>query len=299
MDEEILQNYLKAGKIASAVREESRKFIKPGMTLLDIAEKIEKLITDNNALPAFPVNLSLNQKAAHYTPPKNDRTVFTKDDVLKVDIGVSVDGFIGDTAYTITTNTEYNKLVKASEEALKAALELSKPNMQLSKLSEAIENTIKSFGFNPIANLTGHGLDFYDLHADPQVPNIKINADYKLSENQVIAIEPFATTGIGMVKDTTELFIFSSIPEKIKPIRNADARKILDFVSQFNGLPFAQRWLEKSLNMSEFKIKIAMREMLNNDIINPYPVLSEVGGGIVSQAEHTVIIRDEPIITTK
>jgi methionyl aminopeptidase len=298
MEEEVLQNYIKAGKIAAEVREESREMIKPGVPLLELAEKIEALIKSKGALPAFPVNLSLNQKAAHYTPSRNDKTIFTEKDILKVDIGVHIDGFIGDTAYSFSLNPDHAELIKASQSALETAIKLCIPDTLLSDISTTIEDTIKAAGFKPVSNLTGHGLDQFDLHAEPQVPNIKFSSDYKIKENQILAIEPFATNGAGRIKDTSETLIFSFIPFNIKPTRNIDARKLLEFASRFEGLPFAERWLEKELGFSQFKLKLALRDLTNSETINPYPVLSEIENGLVSQAEHTIIVRDKPIITT-
>jgi methionyl aminopeptidase len=302
MKEEILEKYIKAGKIAAEVREESKKLVKPGAKLIDIAEKLEKMIKNKGGLPAFPLNISLNDNAAHFTPVHNDETIIKDADVVKIDIGVHVDGYIGDTAYTIIFDEKHSELVKASEEALKNAIALCKPNERLSNISAAIEDTIKSFNFRPIENLTGHGLDEYDLHAEPQIPNVKFTGDYRLKENQVIALEPFATNGAGMIKESSQTMIFMLVNRQ--QTRNFDARKIMDFAEQFNGLPFAERWLmskdakEFGLPDSLFKVKIALKELRERQIIYEYPVLKEAKSGLISQAEHTVIVKDEPIVTT-
>jgi len=302
MDEEILQNYLKAGKIAAEAREESRKFVKPGAKIIDIADKIEEFIKNKGGAMAFPVNISINDVAAHYTPMSNDEMTLKQDDVVKIDIGVHVDGYIGDTAYTIIFDDKHANLVKASEEALKNAIALCRPNEKLSSIASTIEETIKSFGFKPISNLTGHGLEQYNLHAEPQIPNIEFTGDYRLKEDQIIAIEPFATNGFGEVKESGQILIFMLVNKK--QTRNFDARKIVEFAEQFNGLPFAERWLlskdakEFGLPNSLFKIRIAMRELREREVIYDYPVLKEVKNGLISQAEHTVIVKDEPIVTT-
>ena len=238
----------------------------------------------------------MNNTAAHYTPTKNDKTVLHKEDVLKIDICVHVDGYIADTAYTISFDEKNKSLIEASKNALNAVIDLCKPGIKLSKISETIEDTIKPFGFKPIANLTGHGLDRFNLHAYPQIPNIMFKSDYVLKEDQILAIEPFATDGEGVVKDSEEVFIF--IFSKFKPVRNQDARKIIDFLQRYNGLPFAERWMENELGLSDFRLKIAIRELIKNGIINTYSVLVESKGSKVSQHEHTIIVRDDPIITT-
>lgn len=303
MDKEILDKYIKAGKIASEVREESKKMAKPGVNIFELGEKIENMIKDMGAVMAFPINISLNDIAAHYTPKHNDETKIKKEDVVKIDIGVSVDGYIGDTACSIIFDEKHRNLVKASELALNNAIELCKPGAMLSDISKAIEHAIKSLGFKPISNLTGHGLEKNNLHAEPQIPNVEFTSDYRLKENQVIAIEPFATNGDGRVKESNDILIFMLVDRK--PTRNFDARKIMDFAEHFNGLPFAERWLlsedaqKFGLPDSRFKIRLALRELRERSAIYDYPVLKETGGGLISQAEHTVIVKDEPIVTTK
>ncbi|MFH0949516.1 MAG: type II methionyl aminopeptidase [Candidatus Aenigmatarchaeota archaeon] len=296
MDKEILEKYLLAGKIASEVREESRKFISVGSPLFDIAEKIEALIIEKGGSMAFPVNLSLNEFAAHCTPKPMDETKIKESDVLKVDIGTHIDGYVGDTAYTISFDEKYDALVKASEAALDNALKLCTPGTLLSDVSATIEDTINSFEFKPVSNLTGHGLEQYSIHAEPSVPNVKFESDFVLEKNMIIAIEPFATVGTGLIKEYGEPAIFSLVG--LKPVRNNDARKIISFAEKINGLPFTERWLMKDVG-SLFKIRIAMREMKERNILYEYPPLMEVARGIVSQAEHTVIVGKEPIVTTK
>ncbi|MBI5332936.1 MAG: type II methionyl aminopeptidase [Candidatus Aenigmarchaeota archaeon] len=297
MDAEILESYIKAGKAVSAVMNKSQEFIKEDMLLVDIAEKIENMIQEHGAMPGCPVNLSLNNKAAHFTPAKNDSTVFKKGDMLKIDITAHIDGYIADGSYTLCSDANQKKLLDASKKALDAVIEMCMPGAKLSKISAMIEEVIKGEGYKPIENLTGHGLDRFDLHAIPQVPNVSFNGDYLLEEDQVIAIEPFATNGDGRIRDTEEVMIFSF--SELNPVRNMDARKIIDFVQQYNGMPFAQRWIETGLNMNEFKTKIALRELVKNGVINTYPVLVEKKGSMVSQHEHSVIVRDDPVVLTK
>lgn len=294
MDGKIKDKYLKAGKIAAEVREASRALVVPDASILEIAEKIEKMIRDKGAEPAFPVNISINDIAAHYTPMKKDETKINSADVVKIDIGVHVDGYVGDTAYSVAFDDKHKKLVEASETALNEAIKLCVPGTKLSDISAKIEETIKAFGFNPISNLTGHGLDQYDLHAEPQIPNIKFASEYTLSDEQVIAIEPFATDGSGMVKESEPVVIFRLIGSG--GVRNQDARSIIRFAEKFNGLPFAERWIPID---SLVKIRIAMRELRERGIVYDYPVLREAKNGFISQAEHTVIVKDEPVVTTK
>ena len=294
MKSDVEEKYIQAGKIASEVREASKVIVKTGATLLDIAEKLEAMIRDKGGEPAFPLNLSLNELAAHYTPYKGDETRISDGDVLKVDIGVHVDGYIADTAHTISFSSKHDKLAEASKAALDNAIALIKPGVLLSDISTKIEETIKGFGFNPVRNLTGHGLERFHLHAEPSVPNVSFKSDYRLEEGQVIAIEPFATTGEGRVRETGPILIFMMLEDK--PVRNQDARTIMRFAQQTHGLPFAERWIPID---SLFRTRIAMRELREKGALYDYAPLKEVSNGIVSQHEHTVIVKDAPIVTTK
>ena len=291
---EELEKSKQAGRITAEVLEAARGLVKPGAKLLDIAERIEAMMREKGAEPAFPANLSLNSTAAHYTPPKNDATIVQENDIIKIDIGAHIDGYAGDTAITICFNKDYGEMAEASQRALEEAIKECKPEARLGDLSDAIENTITSYGYKPVSNLTGHGIERYHLHADPQVPNVKTATNYRLQENQVIAIEPFATDGAGRIKESEQVFIYMLL--KPVAVRNPDARKILDFAQQFNGLPFAERWLPVD---SQIKLRIAMKELRERNAIYNYAVLKEIEGGMVSQFEHTVIIQDPPIVTTR
>jgi methionyl aminopeptidase len=290
--EEELEKFARAGKITAEARDYGAKLVKPGARLLDIAEKIEEFIRRRGALPAFPANLSINSIAAHYTPGRNDTAQVSEGDVVKVDIGAHVDGYPGDSAVTVCLNKDYEKMCQAAREALEEAIKECRPEARLSDLSDAIENTIKGYGYKPVSNLTGHGVGRYHLHAEPSVPNVRTSSQARLQENQVIAIEPFATDGAGCIKDADQVLIYMML--KDVATRNPDARKIAGFASQFQGLPFAERWIP----VEGIKLRLAIRELREKSAIHDYNVLKEVGGGMVSQAEHTVIVQDPPVVTT-
>mgnify|MGYP000142963784 CR=1 FL=1 len=294
MEKEILEKYKEAGKIAARVREESKRIIKVGANILEIAEWIEKRIKELGGDIAFPPNISINNIAAHFTPNKNENIFVNENDVIKIDIGVHVDGYIGDTAYTICFK-DYFDLLKASEEALQEAIKIVSPGTKIKEIGEIIENTITKYGFKPVKNLTGHGLDRFNIHAEPQILNVKNSDEKELKDGDVIAIEPFATNGEGFVIDSNDIRIFSvtkSIEEA--KIRNSDAKYIFNFGFKRNGLPFAKRWL----SLPEIKFRIAAKELLSKEILYPYPILFEKKDCKISQFEHTIIVLDKPIVTT-
>ncbi len=296
MEKEEFENYIKAGKILKQVQEKARKIIAPEKKLLEIAEALEKEIYSLEAKPAFPANLSLNNSAAHYTPSIGDETVLKKTDVMKVDLGVQIDGYIADGAFTVNFSNDFAKMIEASEKALENALAVVKIGVPIGKIGEEIEKTIKSYGFNPINNLSGHGLEQYTTHAAPTIPNIRQNDERVVEDEIAFAIEPFATNGTGYVRESNQVEIFSI--DKIQPTRNMHARKIIEFAEkEFSTLPFAERWLEK-ISLTEFQRKTALRELMQKKSIHIYPVLNESAGKIVTQAENTIVIHEGKVNIT-
>ncbi len=293
MEQEILDKYILAGRIAGQAREYGKGLVKKDVLLLDVAEKIEARIRELGGEPAFPVNISLDSCAAHDTPETNDERVFSTE-VVKLDCGVHVDGCVGgDTAVTIDLSGEHTDLVKASREALNAAVKKVQIGVELGELGKVIEEVITSYGFQPIRNLSGHGLGYETVHQAPTIPNYG-NGDSKvLEDGMLIAIEPFATTGIGLIENKGIAQIHGLVGRK--PTRNMITRKILKEIARFRGLPFATRWLDFPM----LKINFAYKDLNNLGILHSYPPLVEKEKGIVSQAEHAIYVTDKPIVLTK
>lgn len=284
-----------AGKIASQVRGFIKPQIKKGVPLLEIAEKIENKIIELKGKPAFPTNLSINNIAAHYTPTHNDETL--AHGLLKIDFGVSVDGWISDTAFSMDLeNSEENKkLIEASEKALEDAIKIFKQNTELNGIGKAISETIESFGFSPVVNLSGHEIGEYDLHAGLTIPNID-NKSTTIIESGLYAIEPFASTGAGKVHDGNPSGIYQLIEEK--NVRSPTAREILKFIiKEYRTLPFCSRWLVKEFGT---KALFALRQLEDNNNLHHFAQLVEDKNAKISQAEHTVFIGEDgkSIITT-
>lgn len=288
MDKKIVEKYRKAGRIAAEARDYGESLVKEDALLLDAAEKVEKYILEKGAKPAFPVNIGINDVAAHYTPRHDDKTVFRKGEIVKIDVGAHVDGYIGDTACTVEVETNrYTRMIKASKEALEAALELIKPDIDLSIVGSAVEQTIRSYSFVPVSNLTGHSLKQFQLHAGKSVPNISTNVKEKIKKDDVLAVEPFATNGAGRVDGKTGGNIYRLVRDREPKTENS--KKLLKYIKEnFLVLPFAERWCMDIVD----NVEAVLRELRREMIITGYPVLKETGGGMVTQAEHTVIVME-------
>lgn len=291
-DEETLEKFRLSGKILRETREEIKNFVREDMPIIDICEKAEKTIMDKGGKPAFPCNVSVNEIAAHYTsPPKDDRRIPRKS-IVKVDIGVHVDGYLTDTAVTICFNPEYKSLVDTAEQALKTAINSIHPEMSTSKLGAIIEKTIKSHGFKPISNLTGHQVGRYLVHAGTSLPNVAQLSFSKIKLGEVYAIEPFVTLpdAVGRVEDGEEATIFRFL--KSKSLKNPYAKQLLKHIEEnFRTLPFAERWLQGIVPKGHYRE--AFRELLSSKALMGYPIFVEVSRKPVAQAEHTVLIVED------
>ena len=287
--------YLQAGKIAAQVREGARRKYYVGSTLFEICESVEAQIRSMNGQPAFPVNTSLNEIAAHYTAEPNDTTVVKEGDVLKIDIGVHVDGYIADTAVTVCYDAKYESLVKAAETALGEAVRMARVNTKASDIGRVIEGTIVKFGFRPIQNLSGHSLKQYTIHAGKSIPNIwTIGSSFTLLANEAYAIEPFVTTkdGQGVVHEGKTRNIFGITSRK--PVKDKEADNLLELMwTRFRTLPFALRWLTDKYEEKDLRRLVDVLAKKRN--VHAYPILVEGRGKIVAQAEHTLIPTDSVV----
>lgn len=295
MDEESILKFKKAGNVAGRARDFGKSLIVEGALVKDVLDKVESFIKDNGAGIAFPAQISLNRFAAHVCSDSNDQTIIKPEDVVKLDVGAHVDGFIGDTALTVNLNNEYKELVDASKKALTEASKLFTPGRPVGEIGAVIQDTITSLGFSPVKNLSGHGLGRFEIHTNPSIPNIRLNDSVLLKENMTVACEPFATDGKGMITDGGDATVFTL--GTVRSVRSQFARAVLQKIKSYNGLPFTTRWLVKDLGFG--KTKLGLKELERAGIIHGHPPLKEVANGMVSQHEHSFLVRDKPVITTK
>jgi methionyl aminopeptidase len=290
-------DYIKAGKIAGEIRENVRKTDWVGKTVFEICEHVENEIRKRGAKCAFPVNTSINEVAAHYTAEPNDPLTIKDDDLVKIDLGAQINGYIADTAVTVCYNAEFDNLVQAAELSLSNAMAMMKVGVKSSDVGRTIEKTIKQMGFLPIANLSGHSLDQYTIHAGKSVPNIWSIGSFTFNENQAFACEPFVTTGegLGFVHEGKIKNIFALSSRK--KTKDKDADKMLDYIWQnFNLLPFALRWLTNEWGEKESRRLLEI--LVKKKAVHAYPVLVEGNGQRVTQAEHTFIPNETGVTIT-
>jgi len=292
--------YVLAGRIARDVKKFAREMIKPQMKLIEIAEAIDAKITDFGGEPAFPVTLSLNDIAAHYTPASNDETI--AEGILKVDIGVHVEGFIADTAFSIdlTPEKKFENMIQLNEKILENITRTIEPRIEVCRIGDVAQDTLESWNkkegtrYSIIKSLSGHALAQDTIHAGLTISNYRNSNRFEL-QDIAFAIEPFVTTGVGEIYEGNVGGIF--VLNSDEPVRDKDSREVLKFVREnYKTRPFCSRWLErKNFN----KLKFVLSNLVKQGILHEYPMLIEKSKMPISQVENTFLINKDGVkITT-
>ncbi|MHA1339507.1 MAG: type II methionyl aminopeptidase [Promethearchaeota archaeon] len=301
MDPEILEKYLKAGKAVAKALKLAEKIVRPGAKYIDVATLVEGHIIENGCELAFPINMSLNEQAAHYSPIIDDPLVIPDNGLLKVDCGAHCDGYIADAAITINLGNDsglFQKLIDSSKVALDRAVKNARPGVDVRDLGRIIHATINQYGLKPVANLGGHGLEKFNLHAGVFIPNTPSAGNpYKLEVGKAYACEPFSTNGAGIIKNGPLITIFQLKAKKTKKMNIYDKNLVNKFKEKFKTLPFSPRAIDFIKNKDEINKVVSIFH--RKGILYGYNVFIEATKGFVAQSEHTFIVnQNETIITT-
>ncbi|KAB7494732.1 Methionine aminopeptidase 2 [Armadillidium nasatum] len=296
-------------RIGAEVHRTTRKYfqtwVKPGMTTTEMCNMIEdmnRVLIKEDGLKAglaFPTGCSLNHCAAHYTPNAGDKTIITKDDVCKIDYGVHINGRVIDCAFTLTFNPKFDNLVEAVRAATNTGIREAGIDARLNEIGEAIQETMesyeleldgKTYQIKPIRNLNGHSIAPYRIHAGKTVPIVKGGEMEIMEENEVYAIETFGSTGKGFVHDDMETSHYmKNYDVGHIPLRLTKSKHLLNVINQnFGTLAFCRRWLDR---LGETKYLMALKDLCDKGIVDPYPPLCDVKGSYTAQFEHTIVLR--------
>ncbi len=296
MDAGIREKLRHAGRVSREAKELGMSLCREGALVLDIAEAIEGHMRKRGAPPAFPTCISLDDIAAHYSPVHDDPLALKRGNVVKLDLGAQVDGWIADTAVTVEVGTRnWSDLIRASEAALDTAIEVTRAKTPTRLIGAAVERAIESYGFKPISNLTGHTIERYTLHAGKSVPNVGGVGDDVVLAGDTLAIEPFSPNGAGRVdgRKTGNIYRLLSARD-IAPASTAEFLKKVQ--ENFKTLPFAERWAFAL----DRKATSHLGRLLRAGRIMTYEYLCDIGRGIVAQTEDTMIIDEDKIeVTTR
>ena len=287
-----MECHRRAGRIASECREWARANIKAGVLVRHVLETVEETIRGHGAEPAFPAQSSRNSVAAHYCSAPGDEMAYEVGDCVKVDIGVHVDGYVADTACSVDLSEDgrWTPLLEASSDALAAAIATVGPGVAVSDVGAAIERTITRAGFQPVRNLTGHGLGRWKVHTAPQIPNYADRSRDRFKEGMVVAIEPFASTGRGYIQERgrAEVFMMVRPPRKAKGLD----RSVLKAIESWRGLPIARRYFE---HLETDAVEDTISKLARQGSLMRYPPLVEDEGVMVAQFEHTMYIGSDGV----
>ncbi len=293
MTQEEIQDLLIAGKIAHLTLDQIKKHVKPGVHIGALYDSIEKLITKAKGVElAFPPNISINECAAHDTaaPDQLEKRMIPKKALVKIDIGANVNGMLSDTAKTFSTDGKHSRLIRAAEDALVNAIDIIKPGLRVSEIGTVVEQTIEDYGFKPIANLTGHQMKKGLLHAGLSIPSVKsvpLTQRSKLRKGMILAIEPFSTNGTGPNSGYVEDGSGSALIYSSQGNPKTEIGKLL--VKRYKRLPFSLRSASRLLR-KHYSPVTNLAHILNEDRFHGYRPLVEKTGGVVAQAEHTVLV---------
>lgn len=304
MNDSDIQDYIKAGKGVIAAKKLAKTIIKPGVPLLEVANRCEEEIIKNGCELSFPINLSLNEIAAHYSPPIGDKTVVPEKGLLKIDIGSHFNGYIADSAFTINLDEDpiLQNYVDAAKEAVAAAIDLFVPGVKLYELGEVIAQKIINRGLRPITNLGGHELKQFTLHAGAFIPNYKEKLHNQvLKPGDAYACEPFATSGVGKVENGAYSYIFRFVKKAKRNLSYEQQGYMNKIKKNFKNLPFSPRWIINRNLIPKDKILRTIESFLGRKILDKYQILIERAKEPVAQEEHTIIldIDGKKIVTTQ
>ena len=298
IDPKIQEKLIEAGRIAAIVRREgAAKLKQPGTSYLEVMDYCDKRILELGGEIAWS-QMSVDHIAAHYCPTENEIAVTKESQLIKIDIGVHIGGWIADTAMTVEVGDshKHDDLILAAQNALREAIKKVKPGITITELGKAQMDEAQKLCFTTIKNLSGHTLDQHTVHAGISIPSFDSGEKTVLEEGMHIAIEPFVTPGDGFVKNEGKATIF--MLRGNARVRNQYARQIVEFLKRRTGLPFTTRDITRKFSKGVYAL--GMRELLKSPALEDFPPLAERSGGMVAQFEHSVIVtKDGPIVYTR
>lgn len=192
-----------AGQLVGSVLRELRGMVAPGITTIEIDRAAERMIRDAGALPTFkgyhgfPFSIcaSVNEQVVHGFPSNYK---LKEGDLFSIDCGVTLEGFVGDTATTVPVGTvreAWQKLIRVTEECLERAIEQCRPGKHLGDIGWAVQELAESHGYSVVRDYVGHGIG-RQMHEDPQIPNYgKPGQGPKIKAGYVFAVEPMINMG--------------------------------------------------------------------------------------------------------
>lgn len=322
--ETTVSNFQKASVIHKKVRIEIEKMFESeqfkGMKYFDVANKIEDFIhihsNFNNKEPfksgiGFPIGLSINECAAHWTPNSGENRTWEQNDLVKIDYGVHIDGCIIDSAFTKSYSRDYDELIDISKQGTDLAIKNSGVDAVLGDIGKLVQEFIESkeveirgkiYPLKSVRDLTGHLIFPYMIHGPKSIPNFAINYPVRMEENEFYAVETFPTTGSGRTNFDLECSHYCINTERI--VKNLETDGGLPRLPNRENylfkrirktrqtLPFCKKWL-KNENIKGYQIPL--KNLVDKGLVNSYPPIMSEKNTYVAQHEHTIFVGSDKV----
>ncbi|KAK1351593.1 ERBB-3 BINDING PROTEIN 1 [Heracleum sosnowskyi] len=281
---------------------------RPNTKIVDICEKGDSYITTQTSNMyknvkkkvekgiAFPTCLSVNNTVCHFSPLASDETVLEEGDVIKIDMGCHIDGFIAVVAHTHVLQQgkvtgKAADVLAAANTAAEVALRLVRPGKKNKDVTEAIQKVAAAYDCKVVEGVLSHQLKQFVIDGNKVVLSVG-NADTRVDdaefeENEVYAIDIVASTGDGKPKmlDEKQTTVYKRAVDQNYHLKMKASRFIFSEISQkFPIMPFTARALE------EKRARLGLVECVNHDLLQPYPVLHEKPGTFVAHIKFTVLL---------
>mmetsp|Transcript_40461 Transcript_40461/g.89906 ORF Transcript_40461/g.89906 Transcript_40461/m.89906 type:complete len:391 (+) Transcript_40461:54-1226(+) len=259
---------------------------------------------------AFPTCVSVNSTVGHFSPASDDTTTVKDGDIVKIDLGVHIDGFISTQAQTVVVQAgdaaikgRAADVIAAARTAYEAALRLIRPGKKVSDVAGPLQKIVEAYGCNLVEGVMSHQMKQFIIDGNKCVlnkpsPEHKVE-DAEFAENEVYAIDIVVSTGDGKTKvlDEKETTVYKRALDMEYQLKLKASRAVFSEINRrFPAMPFTVRALvegvekdDKSKELAK-QLKLGMVECLNHGLLHPYPVLHEKSGELVAQVKHTVLL---------
>lgn len=306
-DSGLLQNARRAAEAHRRVRYRVQSMLRPGVTLLEIAKCVEEstrvlLHGERNNGIGFPVGLSMNSCAAHYTVnPGEEDVVLKEDDVLKIDFGTHSDGRIMDSAFTVAFRDSFEPLLMAAKEGTETGIRALGVDVRVCDIGRDVNEVItsyeveidgKTWPIRPVSDLHGHSISQFKIHGGISIPAVDNRDTTRVRADSFYAVETFATTGRGLIEDRHPCSHFMLETGRTRKLYNKDLIKVYEFARDlFGTLPFSPRHLDHYNLLSGGVLK-SVNLLTMMKLFAPYPPLNDIDGSRVAQFEHTLYLSE-------
>ncbi|XP_047983645.1 ERBB-3 BINDING PROTEIN 1 [Salvia hispanica] len=305
---EVVTKYKSAAEIVNKALQLVLSECKPKAKIVDLCEKGDTFIREQTANMyknvkkkiekgiGFPTCISVNNTVCHFSPLASNESVLEAGDIIKIDMGCHIDGFIAVVAHTHVLQDgpvtgRAADVIAAANTAAEVALRLVRPGKKNKDVSEAIQKVAAAYDCKIVEGVLSHQMKQYVIDANKVVlnvpgPDTRVD-DAEFEENEVYAIDIVTSTGEGKPKllDERETTIYKRAVDKNYHLKMKASRFIFSEISQkFPIMPFSARALD------EKRARLGLVECTNHDLLQPYPVLHEKPGDLVAHIKFTVLL---------